>query len=160
MQPGDFSGDVVDAARQLASAGMVGEHEPTYDEPLSVQALWHLHAALHDDVEFLQQDPERDPAKLTELKKRKLLVKDQLAAARQRTAAGRESEVAICESDATPSKDCSAHIAELLRKHEELDQRIIDMQKSPGFDQLEVSALKRQKMEIKERIIALGGTTS
>ncbi len=46
----------------------------------------------------------------------------------------------------------SSHLEELKRKHESLDLRVEELQRSPGVDDLEIAALKKQKLKIKEEI--------
>ncbi len=45
-----------------------------------------------------------------------------------------------------------SHLAELRTKHQHLSQTIEDEQRSPASDGLEISALKRQKLHLKEEI--------
>ncbi|MGY6705582.1 YdcH family protein [Roseinatronobacter sp.] len=45
-----------------------------------------------------------------------------------------------------------SHIAELRRKHEHLSEKVETAQRSPGIDDLEVAALKKQKLRLKEEI--------
>jgi hypothetical protein len=46
----------------------------------------------------------------------------------------------------------SSRIQELQRKHEILSQEVEDAQRSPGFDDLKIGEMKRQKLKIKEEI--------
>ncbi len=48
-----------------------------------------------------------------------------------------------------------SHLSELQRKHEALERRIADEQASPGSSDLEISALKREKLAIKDQIARL-----
>lgn len=50
----------------------------------------------------------------------------------------------------------SSHISQLRQKHELLDRQIEEAVRSPGTDDLEIAALKRQKLHIKEEIRRLG----
>ncbi len=45
-----------------------------------------------------------------------------------------------------------SHLAELQRKHREIEQKIEEQLRYPGYDDLEVGALKRQKLAIKDKI--------
>ncbi len=51
----------------------------------------------------------------------------------------------------------SSHIAHLRQKHETLERKIEEATRSPAADDLELTALKRQKLQIKEEIARLGG---
>ena len=46
----------------------------------------------------------------------------------------------------------SSHVAELKKKHDELSEKVEMIQRAPGSDDLEISALKKQKLRIKEEI--------
>jgi len=46
----------------------------------------------------------------------------------------------------------SSHLQELRRKHQHLEQEVDQAQRSPAFDDLQLSALKKQKLKIKEEI--------
>lgn len=46
----------------------------------------------------------------------------------------------------------SSHLQELRKKHQHLKQEVEDAQRSPAFDDLQLSALKKQKLKIKEEI--------
>lgn len=48
-----------------------------------------------------------------------------------------------------------SHLAELERRHEALKREILEAQAHPGFDELEVTALKRRKLHIKDEIAKL-----
>jgi hypothetical protein len=48
-----------------------------------------------------------------------------------------------------------SHLAELERRHEALKREIQEAQNHPGFDEFEVSALKRRKLHIKDEIAKL-----
>ncbi len=45
-----------------------------------------------------------------------------------------------------------SHLLELRRKHFELEETIITELKRPGFSELEVKKLKKEKLYIKDRI--------
>jgi hypothetical protein len=49
----------------------------------------------------------------------------------------------------------SSHITELRKKHEALDKRIESEKRSPASDDLTITALKREKLHIKEEITRL-----
>ena len=49
----------------------------------------------------------------------------------------------------------SAHLQELKKKHETLSQQVEAAQRSPGIDDLEISRLKKQKLQLKEEISRL-----
>jgi len=46
----------------------------------------------------------------------------------------------------------SSHLDQLRQKHESLKERIREEERRPGIDHLEISALKREKLLIKEQI--------
>ena len=48
-----------------------------------------------------------------------------------------------------------SHLAELERRHEALKQEIQEAQSHPGFDEFEVTSLKRRKLHIKDEIAKL-----
>ncbi|MGH6924956.1 MAG: YdcH family protein [Propylenella sp.] len=48
-----------------------------------------------------------------------------------------------------------SHLAELERRHEALKREIQEAQSHPGFDDIEVAALKRRKLHIKDEIAKL-----
>ena len=45
-----------------------------------------------------------------------------------------------------------SHLQELRKKHETLSQEVEAAQRSPAFDDLKLTALKKQKLKIKEEI--------
>jgi hypothetical protein len=45
-----------------------------------------------------------------------------------------------------------SHIAELVRKHGELEKKIADTSLHPSTDPLEVAQLKRRKLQLKDEI--------
>ncbi|MHA3915225.1 YdcH family protein [Halovulum sp. GXIMD14793] len=45
-----------------------------------------------------------------------------------------------------------SHLTELRTKHQSLSEMIEQEQRSPGSDDLQISALKRKKLHIKEEI--------
>ncbi len=49
----------------------------------------------------------------------------------------------------------SSHIKELRKKHETLSTKVEEQQRHPGADPLEISALKKQKLQLKEEISRL-----
>jgi len=48
-----------------------------------------------------------------------------------------------------------SHLAELERRHEALKREIQEAQPHPGIDELEITALKRRKLQIKDEIAQL-----
>lgn len=46
----------------------------------------------------------------------------------------------------------SSHLQELRKKHQDLSMEVETAQRSPAFDDLEITALKKQKLKIKEEI--------
>ena len=52
-----------------------------------------------------------------------------------------------------------AHIAELQQKHRKLDHEIEEEISSPGCDMLHISALKREKLRVKEELERLRSET-
>ncbi len=49
----------------------------------------------------------------------------------------------------------SSHLIELRKKHETLSEKVEKAQASPGIDDLQISALKKQKLLLKEEITRL-----
>lgn len=45
-----------------------------------------------------------------------------------------------------------SHVKELLRKHAELEDKIASEQRRPAADDLQVTAMKREKLRLKEQI--------
>lgn len=45
-----------------------------------------------------------------------------------------------------------AHVEELKKKHQTLSDQVETAQRSPGVDDLEISALKKEKLKLKEEI--------
>ncbi|MEM6932466.1 MAG: DUF465 domain-containing protein [Pseudomonadota bacterium] len=52
-----------------------------------------------------------------------------------------------------------SHLATLRQKHEELDKRIQSEVRSPGSEDLDIVAMKRQKLQIKEEIVRLSAVS-
>lgn len=50
----------------------------------------------------------------------------------------------------------SSHVQELRRKHQVLSERVETAQRSPSTDDLQIKALKKQKLQIKQQIERLG----
>lgn len=48
-----------------------------------------------------------------------------------------------------------SHLSQLREKHEALSRRIEEEQKAPGSDDLRITALKRQKLQLKDEIAKL-----
>lgn len=46
----------------------------------------------------------------------------------------------------------SSHLAELKRKHQSLSVQVEEAQKAPGYNDLDLAMLKKQKLRIKEEI--------
>jgi hypothetical protein len=51
----------------------------------------------------------------------------------------------------------NAHLHELRRKHATLSERVEKAQRSPGIDDLHVSQLKKEKLQLKQEIHRLSG---
>jgi hypothetical protein len=49
----------------------------------------------------------------------------------------------------------SAHLQELQRKHHTLSLQVEEAQRSPSADQLQIAAMKKQKLRLKEEIVRL-----
>jgi len=49
----------------------------------------------------------------------------------------------------------SSHISQLRQKHRVLSEKIVDEQQRPGSDDLQITAMKRQKLLLKEEITRL-----
>jgi len=54
----------------------------------------------------------------------------------------------------------SSHLKELRNKHDTLSQEVEQAQRSPAFDDIQITALKRQKLKIKEEIERLSESTN
>jgi hypothetical protein len=52
-----------------------------------------------------------------------------------------------------------SHIAELQRKHGELEKKIADAEHRPSADPLELRQLKRRKLLLKDEIARMKGAT-
>ena len=52
-----------------------------------------------------------------------------------------------------------SHIAQLEKRHREIDARLDEILAHPSADDVEIAELKRQKLEIKDRINALRAST-
>jgi hypothetical protein len=52
-----------------------------------------------------------------------------------------------------------SHLAELERRHEALKHEIQEALTHPGFDEVEVTALKRRKLHLKDEIAKLKNET-
>lgn len=46
----------------------------------------------------------------------------------------------------------SSHLLELKKKHQHLSLEVEEAQRSPGVDGLQLAALKKQKLKLKEEI--------
>lgn len=51
----------------------------------------------------------------------------------------------------------TAHLEELKKKHENLSEQVETAQRSPAVDQIELAAMKKQKLKLKEEIVRLSG---
>jgi hypothetical protein len=54
----------------------------------------------------------------------------------------------------------SSHLQELRNKHDTLSQEVEQAQRSPAFEDIQITALKRQKLKIKEEIERLSWSTN
>ena len=50
-----------------------------------------------------------------------------------------------------------AHLEELKKKHQSLSEQVDLAQRSPAVDQVEIAAMKKQKLKLKEEITRLSG---
>ncbi len=48
----------------------------------------------------------------------------------------------------------STDVDELRRRHQELDRRISEEEQYPGFDDLRIREMKREKLRLREAIVA------
>ncbi|WP_299691833.1 DUF465 domain-containing protein [uncultured Tateyamaria sp.] len=51
----------------------------------------------------------------------------------------------------------TAHLEELKKKHQSLSEQVDVAQRSPAIDQIEIAAMKKQKLKLKEEITRLSG---
>ncbi len=51
-----------------------------------------------------------------------------------------------------------SHLAELVRKHGDIDRKIEEAMMHPSVDDLEIAELKRRKLTIKDQITKLEGS--
>lgn len=49
----------------------------------------------------------------------------------------------------------NAHLETLKRKHQEMSEAVESAQRSPGVDDLQVAAMKKEKLRLKEEITRL-----
>lgn len=54
----------------------------------------------------------------------------------------------------------SSHLDQLRHKHEMLEERVREAERRPGSDHVEITALKREKLQIKEEIERLSHTAT
>lgn len=54
----------------------------------------------------------------------------------------------------------ASHLDQLRQKHESLDVKIREEQRRPGVDNLAITALKREKLHLKEQIERLSTTAT
>ncbi|MCA8884075.1 MAG: YdcH family protein [Rhodobacteraceae bacterium] len=52
----------------------------------------------------------------------------------------------------------NAHLQELRRKHQTLSARVEQAQRSPGIDDLHLSRMKKEKLQLKEEILRLSAS--
>ncbi|MEL6217494.1 MAG: YdcH family protein [Pseudomonadota bacterium] len=53
----------------------------------------------------------------------------------------------------------TSHITQLRQKHETLDREIEQAMRQPATDDLEITAMKRQKLHLKEEITRLSASS-
>jgi hypothetical protein len=53
----------------------------------------------------------------------------------------------------------ASHLAELERKHGDLEKELDEAMNQPSFDDLEITRLKRRKLALKDEITKLSGPT-
>lgn len=53
-----------------------------------------------------------------------------------------------------------AHLAELERRHQALEQEINDALAHPSSDEMKIAELKRRKLQVKDEIVRLQNGTS
>lgn len=51
----------------------------------------------------------------------------------------------------------TAHLEELKKKHQTLSAEVEMAERAPGVDHIEVAAMKKQKLKLKEEITRLSG---
>lgn len=49
----------------------------------------------------------------------------------------------------------ASHVSELQKKHQALSEAVEAAQRRPGFDDMEITRMKREKMRLKEEISRL-----
>ena len=49
----------------------------------------------------------------------------------------------------------TSHLEELRRKHRALEEKVEQAQRAPGFDDLAIAEMKKQKLKLKEEISRL-----
>lgn len=52
----------------------------------------------------------------------------------------------------------NAHLQELRRKHQTLSARVEEAQRSPGIDDLQLSRMKKEKLQLKQEIHRLSAS--
>lgn len=52
----------------------------------------------------------------------------------------------------------TSHLQELRRKHEALSEKVEQAQRAPGFDDLALAEMKKQKLRLKEEISRLSAS--
>ncbi|WP_371872836.1 YdcH family protein [Notoacmeibacter sp. MSK16QG-6] len=61
----------------------------------------------------------------------------------------------IIETNGGMLMSLESHLAQLQRKHGDLDQQIESLQVAPAKDDLEIARLKRKKLALKDEIMRL-----
>lgn len=52
----------------------------------------------------------------------------------------------------------TSHLEELRRKHQALSEKVEEAQRAPGFDDLVLAEMKKQKLRLKEEISRLSAS--
>ena len=52
----------------------------------------------------------------------------------------------------------TSHLEELRRKHQALEEKVEQAQRAPGFDDLAIAEMKKQKLKLKEEISRLSAS--
>jgi len=52
----------------------------------------------------------------------------------------------------------TSHISELQKKHANLSETVDRLQKNPAIDELQITAMKKEKLKLKEEIARLSST--
>ena len=54
-----------------------------------------------------------------------------------------------------PDIDLREQLSKLVAEHRELDQQIVALEAAPRSDQLQIKRLKKRKLALKDRIVAI-----